>query len=406
MNTSEKQYLRPQGKGRSLLFWTFSAAIHACVGAVLLYSPAKDFIMAKPELKERPPMRIKGRKLEEFVEELRDQTCDELRARVNLLQAGQTRMADNFETLHRHIFKDFEEKQRRTARARLEEYLEKTHARTASMHRLCEEAAAKKRSEKLISAYAGETAQILAGLEEIGRGLRLIDDLGNLVPKQAKALEAQHNALQFLRYHEEAALRKDRYEEEIPLCLEEKEKKQAEIEKLKTAIDERNRKVAAISREMDTAKKAEKRAKLDTIKAKNEQRRARKEKDSKAEKKYARLKKEKEQEAENLNKKVKELEGRRRALNKELGGYKREINNLEKKLEALGEKVDKYRTAIPELEERRKTMLKVSSFTQGGVHWKVKEIVEDVRGYFDEGIVPVVEKEETDEDKKNGGDGK
>jgi len=216
VGTESAPYLSGQAEDRSWRFWLWSVIGHVGVGAILLLTPAKDFILTKPaQDKDRPPMRIRDAELEKFVEELRDQTAEEIRGRVTLLQAGQERMATNFDTLHKHFFKGFEDLQRQSARARMETYMRDTLDRLKRLLDTCDKALAEKRSEDMIRQYNENIAKILAGMEELERGFRLVDDLQNLVPTQRKILDGQHTASQFHRYHEDAIQWRGRLEEEI-----------------------------------------------------------------------------------------------------------------------------------------------------------------------------------------------
>ena len=126
---TNRQYLSEMTTERGWRFWGLSATAHGLLAVVLFYSPAKTYLLAKAQPQDRPPMRIRGEELSKFVDALRDQTAEHLRERVNLLREGQKRMAGNFNVMQRHVFANFEEQQKKTARARLEHYLKETRKR-------------------------------------------------------------------------------------------------------------------------------------------------------------------------------------------------------------------------------------------------------------------------------------
>jgi hypothetical protein len=189
---------RTEPRGSELRFWVLSIALHAIVlGGLFLFAPVREIVFSRRV--EEPEVITRGDELEEVIEQIRDRTVEQLRARVSLLEAGQERMATNFATLNEH-YQPFVQQQRATARSRMEKYIDFVLPHQKELARLIE--AAHKGGETADPvAYTHEWAsRILTAQEEIRRGISLLELGGDeLLARQKQAEETQYEATQFVR---------------------------------------------------------------------------------------------------------------------------------------------------------------------------------------------------------------
>lgn len=182
-------------------FWLISIILHVGIAIVILLSPVGQSLFTK-ERKVKPEIVRKNEELAEVVEDIRDLAVDRLKNQVALLEAGQDRMANNFDTMNKH-HAAFAEQQLETARIRFDQEAVKTMERLRTVFALTEQAHADRDQHlsAVIPALDENEARILSGMEEVRRGLRLLlPDNESVLNQQKEVEEAQLKAMQFLRW--------------------------------------------------------------------------------------------------------------------------------------------------------------------------------------------------------------
>ena len=236
-------------------FWLISIILHVGIAIVILLSPVGQSLFTK-ERKVKPEIVRKNEELAEVVEDIRDLAVDRLKNQVALLEAGQDRMANNFDTMNKH-HAAFAEQQIETARIRFDQEAVKTMERLQAVFALAEKAHADhdQHLPAVVTALDENEARILSGMEEVRRGLRLLlPDNESVLSQQKEVEEAQLKAMQFLRWatgtHSGIVRSRTR------------------LEKLKTAVPEGKQRLDAATKALADAELALKQAKENETKTK------------------------------------------------------------------------------------------------------------------------------------------
>lgn len=329
-------------------FWVFSMVVHGIIITIMLYAPVKEIILPSKEMSSTPEVIKKGEDLEEVIEAIRESTAEKLKARVELLKEGQDRMAVNFDTVNKY-FQPFAEKQKAVALKRFKYYAVDTLWRQKELMDLFDKAVRRDDPGDAIEKTAEHMPRILSGLEEIKRGLYLLDipNAEELVIKQAEAEDIQLKANQFVGWLEGTVNKVNSLKASIPKLEDEiqplKEKKDTLENEIIELGAERGALVKKVNIEKGLAGKEKDRAK-------------RKELDAQWKKTDGERKK-----VENEKKKK---EGELRSV----------VSNLKKKVDSL----KKYKEELPKTEEHRKSLIGTSKNVQGGAFWKQKMVIDSV----------------------------
>lgn len=197
--TDDRQRDRYAGSGRTKTdsrFWLISIIFHAALAILILVSPVGQRMFTK-ERKMKPEIVRKNEELAEVVEDIRDLAVTRLKAQVDLLEAGQDRMATNFETMNRH-YQPFVDKQLATAGVRFQQEAQKTLERQTVIRDLGLAAHEDETQfPELREALDEHEARIVSGMEEVRRSLRLLaPDNQELLDELKKVEDAQLTAFQ------------------------------------------------------------------------------------------------------------------------------------------------------------------------------------------------------------------
>ena len=328
-------------------FWLISLGIHAAfLAALLWFAPVREIVF-RTEVKEKPEVVTRGEELAEIIEQLRDNTAEKLAARVELLSAGQERMATNFETLNAY-YQPFAEQQVSTAVARLDHYSQDTFNRLAYMRETAEEADKDKDPDPLLEAADKHTSRILSGMQEIKRGMHLVDAT-HLLDEQKKAVEAQVTANQHLGWLRQSCQAVARHQEE-------KKDLEAKVRTAEKQIEELKKQLAAKRQSLRQAEAAREEA-VAAFKEENTEA-------TRAERRKA-------------AKRIKQLEKEVRRLEKTVEQKERQRQNMVQRREEATDKLAKAREQVP-----RRTH--VCKNIQSGVYWKQKSILEKLDAHLEE----------------------
>ncbi|MFW5829184.1 MAG: hypothetical protein ACOCXA_02880 [Planctomycetota bacterium] len=340
-------------------FWMVSALIHGIFVVIVLLSPAGDVILNREEKKRAPEVIRKDEELAETIEEVRDIIAERLRGQVELLAAGQERMATNFDTLNAH-YQPFADKQRETARVRFDQEADDTIERQLVLTKLSKAAVADPAANMAVfeEALDKHEARVLTGQEEVRRGLRLLaGDQQDLIAMQEEAEQGQLKAIEFFGWargtHSSI------------------EKARNRLEQLETAIPAQKQEVAALEQ---TLAKAEK-----ELAAAKQARQDAQEKDA-------------ERDARN----------RERNATREVRSTERDLQRALRKLEDMVEDQKKLTKGMPEKIKGRDGHLRIGSNVQTSAYWKQKEVVETLRAQLNE---QAATENGTDETNGDGGEG-
>ena len=122
--STRDETLKLNSRRKISVFWLVSIVLHALViGAMIVIAPVREIIFVRE--RKVPEIITRGEELEKIIEDIRDLTAERLRSRVQILHAGQDRMATNFSTLNRY-FQPFEDQQVSGALSRLKHYSDET----------------------------------------------------------------------------------------------------------------------------------------------------------------------------------------------------------------------------------------------------------------------------------------
>ncbi len=310
-------------QGNEKPFWPVSLGIHLVALGLLVFVPAKQYFEQERQERKKlkPEIKRRGKELDEVMAKIRDITAERLEGKVALLDAGQDRMADNFEILNKH-YQPYADQQREVAMARMVYYADDTVEWMNSLRKELQESAQVKDAAKLdslmkVSDDIGN--KILVGQEEIRRGLMFLDpDNEKLIEKQAAAEEGQIRVSQFLgwgldtaRSVLDARKRIEELKKEIPSLERDLREVEREIKQYEQRVERQSKKVKNVRDRMNSQE-------------------ARKNKDLRE-----RLQKQREREEKELQK-VKRGKGnifdRRRELTRDVEQAKRELASLEENL--------------------------------------------------------------------------
>ena len=198
---SERERFVPGRERTKSHFWMISITAHALLAIIFILSPVGQSIFTR-ERPVKPEIIRKNEELAEVVEDIRDLAVNRLKEQVSLLEAGQDRMANNFETMNRH-YQPFAEKQLATARVRFNQEATATLKRLETVLEHANAAIEDKATHMptLRTALDEHEARIVSGMEEIRRGMRLLapDDAALMADQQANE-ESQLKAMQFFMW--------------------------------------------------------------------------------------------------------------------------------------------------------------------------------------------------------------
>lgn len=167
----EKNKLKPGSPPRGI-FWTLSLLAHVTfLGWAVSFGPVRWIVFKHGEPENEILMR--GDELEGLIDQLRSTLADELRARVELLQAGQQRMVVNFDTLNAH-FQPFENAQVATANARFEQYATALLDGQQALLKTVTRAAATNDLDGAATAANEHMPHLISALDEVRRGIILL----------------------------------------------------------------------------------------------------------------------------------------------------------------------------------------------------------------------------------------
>ncbi len=236
-------------KGQSPRFLIGSAVIHLAILGVILLSPAREYIFER-EQSLKPEIIARDDRLEELMEEVRDQTVERLQERVEILAEGQDRMAGNFETINAHL-QPFQEMQTATARDRFEQYAETTTSLQKQLLELLESSPRTLAEWNAAEAEARQlTARLLSTQEEIRRGMMILGYLdAELLEQQAGTEREQFTVGQSLR--------------ELAEALSEEERRSAQLQRDQATLATAVARIAELNAELPPAEQALAQAKAD-----------------------------------------------------------------------------------------------------------------------------------------------
>jgi len=334
-----------------LPFWAISVALHALmIGSVLMFAPVREIVFRRKI--EEPEVITRGDELEQVIEQIRDRTVEKLRSRVNLLEAGQERMATNFATLN-EFYQPFVEQQRATARERMEKYIAEVLPRQDELRKLIEAARNSDENPAKAVAYAHEwVSRILTGQEEVRRGMQLLELGGtDLLAKQKESEEAQYQATQFMRWLDDSLRVIDREAERLA--------------GLDRELAEREAVIPEAEKSLFDAKVAEKDADLAC---------------REAEARRADLAEAKDREGEKEAKKaVGEAKNTLNAAQRRVSDAAKALQRANDDVKHTTGEIDKARKRLEDARAKRDSHLKVGFNIQNGAYYRQKDVVDTIR---------------------------
>jgi predicted nucleic acid-binding Zn-ribbon protein len=354
----KKNGTRRSGKrsGQDIPFFAISIVIHAVfIGAVLWIAPVRDIFFER-EKPEEPEIITSGDELETIVEDIRDRTVEQLKMRVQLLDMGQDRMANNFRILNEY-HQPFAEQQRATAYLRFSEYADDVLTRQKELMEALNKAKETKDYDKAIETSFANVSQIFTAQEEVRRGIQLlgIEDEA-LMEKQRQVEDSQITSENAQRWFAQAVNSVEKMEKQLAETREQLPKDQTRFKDIQNEVNR-----------METEQNKLK-DKIKTLKDEHDGLRRKK--------------------PENWQEKQKEVQEKRKKLETEMkklntGSLKRDMRDIEKQVERAQQRIEDLKAKLPERKREALEHLQLAINTQTSVYYKQKEIIEAVRAMID-----------------------
>lgn len=363
----KKNGKHPDRKDHDFPFFMISLILHVVViGAVIWIGPVRRIVW-EHEKPEKPEIITRGDELEEIVDDIRDRTVERLKMRVELLDMGQERMANNFRILNEH-HQPYVEQQRATAHIRFSEYANEALRRQKLLMDKFLEAQEQGESkyEAAIEASFSNASQIFTAQEEIRRGIELlgIED-AELMEKQHAAEETQITSENAQRWFAQDVQKLESTREKLAKVKEEIPEVRQEAQALEKVVNDKQKKSDNLQEEIKNLQQDLQENRTQERKTKDQEKR------------------------KQLNEKRKELANRIQEKEKERGKVNprddsRGLKRLQDRLKNLEKSRANLEQQIPEIKASINTHLTLAVNTQRGVYHRQKQIVETVNAMLEE----------------------